>query len=141
MDSHHFFRGCSLLEKIWLVPEVEVNVPFDPILYNKQVLDAITLAVGDLDGQKSILWNNDVTYLNVFEGELETGYYSTPNTAGIQLRVEIERDDHKIRLTVKGAGPYYSKLPLQEALEQIQSAVIRRLDEAKQQIKRKQSQP
>ena len=98
------------------------------------------IAVSKIDDKSGFGGIKDVTYVNALEGELETRYYRKSNIAGMNFRAEIERDDQMIRLTVKGAGPYYSKLSLHEGLREVQTAVVCRLQEAVQQAKTKKSQ-
>ena len=118
--------SCGMLEKVWLVPEVRSEVPFDTKLINKQVLDAVAMAVTNVN---VTFWSRDITYLDVLEGTLETGYFRTPNIAAAQLRIEIDRDSKVIVLTVKGAGPYYSKLPVEECHRLFRAALLRKLSE------------
>ncbi len=121
--------GCAMFEKVLLVPEVNSAVPFDTTLINMDALNAVALAVQDVNVS---FWNKDITYLDVLEGTLETGYFRKPNIAGLRLRAQVERNDKLIAITVKGAGPYYSKLSVEEGLQAIQTAITRRLAEAVQ---------
>ena len=92
-------------------------------------LNAVALAVKDVNVSS---WGKDITYLDVLEGTLETSYFRKPNIAGLRLRAQVERNDKLIAITVKGAGPYYSKLSVEEGLQAIQTAITRRLAEAVQ---------
>lgn len=125
--------GCAVLEKVLLVPEMDAEMPFNPSLTNKEVLDAITLAVKDVQvaNPDARIYNENVTYFNVAEGVIETGHYGESNFTGMKLRAEIERDEHLIDITVKGTDIYYSKIiPLDKGLREIQMAITRRLAEA-----------
>ena len=123
-----FTSGCAILEKAILVPEVHSSVPFETDLINIEVINAVALAVKDVVQIHS--WHKEVTYLDVLGGILETGYFRKPNIATIRLRVQIERDNKLIAITVKGSGPYYSKLPIESGHQAFQEAVTNRLAEA-----------
>ncbi|POZ51507.1 hypothetical protein [Methylovulum psychrotolerans] len=143
-----WLTGCWMLEKVVLMPESHSKIPFNTVLINKEVLDAVALAIKDVgarDSDEKIPyldlsgaikdvgvrdWDEQITYLDVSEGTLETGYFRKSNIAGIRTRVQIERDDKVIVIVVKGAGPYYSELPIEEGRRLLQAALIRRLAEA-----------
>ena len=133
MRFHSRAVGCL---KSFLVPEVDAEIPFNTVLTNKEVLDVITLAAHDVkvasgrDRELLYPYMDKITYLNVIEGTLETGNYSKSNVTGIRLRAEIERDKQLIDITVKGVSSYYSKLPIDKGLQEIQMAITQQLTEA-----------
>jgi hypothetical protein len=115
--------GCWLLEKAILVPEINFNIPYNTELINKQALEAVNLAVKDVKAP-GLWWAYDITYLDVLEGTLETGYFKESNMAGISLRAQIDRKNNVIVITIKGAGPYYSDLPVDKAKQYFSNALI-----------------
>lgn len=119
--------GCAVLEKVALVPEASSEISFDTVLINMEVLNIVALALKDANVTNL---HTEITYLDVLEGTLETGYFRESNIADMRLHVQIERDNKLIAIVLKGAGPYYSKLPVEESLWQVKEAIICRLAEA-----------
>ena len=126
-----FIPGCAVLEKAWLVPEEDVQLSYSSLLTSQDVIDVLKDVLKELHSPTK-WWNYKVSYVNIDEGILETGNFSESNVVGIRLKARIKPDKHIIKITLKGAGPYYSKLPVNDALNTFVSTFSKKLAERAQ---------
>lgn len=121
--------GCTVLEKVLLVPEVNAEIPFNAKLTNEEILNTIASSVKKIKiaNPNLFIHNDEITYLNVEKGIIETGRYSDSNVTGMRFHAEIERDEHLISITIKGVDIYYNRIPLDKGLQDIKTAITRRL--------------
>ena len=108
-----FLSGCGLLEYLWLVPRAQERVKFDPDLTNEEIFTAVERAA--LAPELHALNRLDVSRRDVDKGLIELGPFRESNVAGYAVRAMIDRPESQLTLVVKGAGPYYSHLPVKES--------------------------
>ena len=109
--------GCGVFEYLWLVPRAHENISFDPALTNAEILTAVertTLAV-----KVHSYSETQVTRRDDAKGFIELGPYRQSNVTGYAFRAEIDRGEHLVKLVVKGAGPYYSDLPVDDVAREL----------------------
>ncbi|MDK9719181.1 MAG: hypothetical protein OEL57_14945 [Trichlorobacter sp.] len=118
--------GCAVVEKVLLVPEEDGKVSYSGKLTKQQVFKTVGEVAEEL---KIPAWSNEITYSNLSEGIIETGNFSKTNVMGIRLKAQVYSEKTVVEVTVKGVGPYYSKLALKEALNSYMSVLQKRLTE------------
>jgi hypothetical protein len=119
--------GCEIVEYLWLVPRSEKEVSISSTQTNAEVLDAFEKTMTE---SKVPMWPKPlVTYRNVGKGVVEIGPFRERAIAGYTARASIDRRNGLVKVVVKGAGPYYSELPVDEVAEKIAVALSNRLRE------------
>ena len=109
--------GCAFFEYFGLVPRAHETVSFNSAFTDAEILTAVERCA--LTANLGVWSRNglEVTRRSVNDGVIELGPWRESNVAGYAVRASIDRRKSRLRLVVKGAGPYYSKLPVDEAVQ------------------------
>ncbi|MES9857225.1 MAG: hypothetical protein ABW166_11535 [Sedimenticola sp.] len=118
-----FLSGCAAMEYLWLVPRNSMHIEIPSHILKAEALNLF----GEVAIKRLTAWGErSVTYLNEDEGVIEIGYWRKTNIAGYAARSEIKDNGGKLYFSVKGAGPYYSELPVEQASKDIHSELSKR---------------
>jgi hypothetical protein len=75
--------------------------------------------------RKNQLWNTRISRRDTSAGALETGDFPDDNVGGFRVRVRYPVDTTKIAIEIKAAGPYFSDLGADQALQSFESELGR----------------
>ena len=102
-----FLTGCAVLERVWLVPRASRIATIPSGVSSSEMLDAFMNAAQNhfVSFGKPIVTFRD-------EETIEVGHWRKSNTAGYSGKAKINNTKTQLSFTVKGAGPYYTKLPV-----------------------------
>ena len=116
--------SCGLIEGLGLVPRVRVSIPVTQDLTNEQLLTCVEQSV-EKTRAMSVGWSfsTKTTLSNVEKGVFETGDFGESNVAGLRVKAVIAGKPRFIELTLKGAGPYYSDLHVDQVMMTLKEQV------------------
>ena len=97
--------GCSVLEKVWLVPHTSKTIEIPKGISQADILDIFKEASLNhfLKFQKAKVTYRDST-------TLEVGNWRKSNLPGYSGKAELNLSKQTLRFTIKGANIYYGKL-------------------------------
>lgn len=74
---------------------------------------------------KNQFWNTRITRRDPGDGALETGDFPDDNIGGFRVRLLYPSGASQVKIAVKGAGPYYSDLGVDQALDDFKAELAR----------------
>ncbi|MES9903816.1 MAG: hypothetical protein ABW168_14215 [Sedimenticola sp.] len=114
--------GCAAMEYLWLVPHNSMNIEIPNHVTKAEAINIFGIVAID---QLTAWGNRSVTYQNNEEGVIEIGPWRKTNIAGYAARAEVKDNGSTLYFFVKGAGPYYSDLPVEKKSNEIYSELNR----------------
>jgi hypothetical protein len=117
--------GCSIIEYLWLIPRASEEISIEPKQSNAEILAAVESA--SIQANFPMWKLPAVSYSSLEKGVIEFGPYRQSNVAGYAVRATIDRKHNLLKIVVKGAGPYYAELPVDDAAEKLRAYVSAKL--------------
>lgn len=74
---------------------------------------------------KNQFWNTRITRRDPDDGALETGDFPDDNIGGFRIRLRYPSGANQVKIDIKGAGPYYSDLGVDQALDDFKAELSR----------------
>lgn len=114
--------SCAVFEGFGLMPSRSAEVSVSRGQTASNVFTCVERTIIGLSKTRST-WATSVTRKDEKSGIFETGNYGESNVIGFRVRAIYSTGDQKIRLKLKGAGPYYSDIGVDEGIEKLASGI------------------
>ena len=114
--------GCALFEALGGMPYAtsEIDLPLEPS--TAKLFECVVSSVQQLKLLQG-LWDTKVSRFDLALGVMETGDFSEAGRMGFRVRAVHVRGPHKVQLSLKAAGAYYSDLGVEQGLNQLRLRV------------------
>lgn len=110
--------GCVMSNTPMKAPAADGAVPVPAGLGADAVLSCVDTSVRALH-EKNELWNVRVTRRDAGRGLFETGDFEDDNIGGFRVSAQYAPDANAVRLRLKGAGPYFMDLGVEQAFAEL----------------------
>ena len=114
--------GCAMFEALGVMPRATEELLVHSGTPTSMVFSCIESSIQKLHMKQSI-WDTKVTQKDEMAGLMETGYFSKANRAGFRVKAIYLREENIVKLELKGAGPYYADLGVDEGMKNLKAEV------------------
>jgi hypothetical protein len=80
--------------------------------------------------RKDSRWDARITHRNASHGVVESGNFGEENESGFRVRVQLHARRNKVEIDLKGAGPYFKDMGVEDAIETFQRTFVQCLPRA-----------
>ena len=115
--------GCEVYESFGGVPTASDELAVPPQTTTQQIFDCAEKSIGSVPEPSN--WRKDVTRRDPNAGILETGDFDKENTIGFRARLRVDPGGALARIKIKGAGPYYTDLGVDDAMITLKTNLAR----------------
>ncbi len=106
--------GCVMSNTPMKAPASAGSLPVPAGIDAEAVFSCVESSVRSLH-DKNELWNIRVTLRDAGRGVIETGDFDDDNIGGFRVSVQHNLASNDVRMRIKGAGPYFMDLGVDQA--------------------------
>lgn len=108
--------SCAVFEGMGLLPSRSTEVPVSRGKSTSSVFSCVESTVVALS-KRSGIWATSVTRRDEALGVIEIGNFDETNIIGFRVRAVYSTSDQRVRLNLKGAGPFYADPGIDAAMQ------------------------
>ncbi|HEY8097958.1 MAG TPA: hypothetical protein VIE65_18015 [Methylobacter sp.] len=109
--------GCAVFEALGGMPRKSDELAVRQNTSTSHVFACVEQAISSLNTN----WDRRITKRDEPAGVIETGNYSKSNIAGFRVRATHVRSENILEIELKGAGPYYVDIGVDEGMQNLKA--------------------
>ena len=113
--------GCGLYESMGGVPHAERKLAIPEGTQSQLIFNCVEESIRSIPEPSN--WNKEITTRDLKSGVMDIGGFKEKNVIGFRARVMVNDERTSITMKIKGAGPYYTDLGVDDAADKLLEAM------------------